>query len=106
MPVSFPPVHPYPGKYRTLGDAARDNLLIVLRCNGCHRKVNFLASDLAEVIGKTHYAHVPPFKCSRCETDEYIDVSARYLDTKERGRTIVRRPAMAGKICRWHDEPV
>jgi len=43
MPVTYPPPeHPYPGKYMTYRDAARDNLLIVMKCGGCNRTVYFL----------------------------------------------------------------
>jgi hypothetical protein len=100
MPVSFPPVHPYPGTYRTLGDAALDNLLIVMRCNGCHRTVHFLAADLAKVVGEDHYAHIPPFVCTRCGTDEYINMSTREPRAEDIGHVIVRRPRTE---VRWYN---
>ncbi len=92
MPVSFPPVHPYPGTYRTLGDAARDNFLIVMRCNGCHRMIHFIASDLAKIVGHDHYAHIPPFECARCRTTEFIDMTLKHPSAEDIGKIVVRRP--------------
>lgn len=66
MPVSFPPVHPYPGERRTLADAAKSGQIVTLRCYRCRRTVNFLAADLVGIVGPGHYLHVPPFACTRC----------------------------------------
>lgn len=102
MPESFPPVHPYPGKYRTMADAAKEGLIVTLRCNRCRRTVNFLAWDLVEIIGPKHYLHVPSFPCTRCGTIEYVAVAVKTAKREDLGNMIVRRPA--GTVQLWRNE--
>ncbi|MEO3414072.1 hypothetical protein AAFO92_05380 [Roseovarius sp. CAU 1744] len=93
MPVSFPPVRPHPGKpFHRLKDAARLCQVMTVRCNLCHRKTNFLASDLIKVVDPDLPAHQPPFPCSRCKTTEYINVRLRVPDATEIGKLPIRRP--------------
>ena len=102
MPVTYPPPeHPYPGKYMTYRDAARDNLLIVMKCGGCNRIVYFLASDLAQIVGNNHYANVPPFACSRCQTREYVMMATHRPRSEDLGHLVIRRPGPP--IIRWHN---
>lgn len=102
MPESFPPVRPYPGKHRTMIDAAASNQIVTLRCNGCRRTVNYLATDLIEVVGPHHHLQIPPFDCSRCGTTEYVEVKVRCPTQEEVGLITVRRPA--GKRQLWRNE--
>ena len=101
MPVTYPPPeHPYPGKYMTYRDAARAHLLVVMKCGGCNRTVHFLASDLEKVIGPDHYAHVPPFDCSRCRTKEYLMMALHRPTAEDLGRMVrsaILVAARAGK---------
>lgn len=92
MPVTHPPPeHPHPAKYRQYRDAARDNLLIVMKCGGCNRTVYFLASDLEGIVGGEHYAHVPPFECSRCRTTEYVMMTIHNLGGRRHYRLRLAR---------------
>lgn len=91
MPVSFPPVHPYPGECRTLADAAKSSQIVTLRCHRCRRTVNFLAADLVQIVGPGHYLNVPPFACTRCGTDEFVAVSVRSATREDLGKMLVRR---------------
>ena len=94
MPAGHPPIHPHPGKpFRTIRDAALDGQIIEVRCNGCRKRVNFLAEALCKVIDPKHPVHLPPFPCARCRTTEFINVKAKTPVADEVGKLVVRRPA-------------
>ncbi|MEX0349841.1 MAG: hypothetical protein AB3N15_10505 [Paracoccaceae bacterium] len=92
MPVSHPPAHQYPGKCRTLRDAAVDGQVITLRCNVCRRKAHFLASDLLDIVGPDWPMHEPVLPCHK-HGREYVDMRARLPRQQDLGKLPVRRPA-------------
>ncbi len=103
MPAPPPPIHAHPAKpFYTLRDAARDGRLIVMRCYLCSRCVHFLATDLVEVLDPSTPMHLPPFKCSRCKTDEHIGIRLRSPHPGEIGSLPIRRPA--GFVRKWRTE--
>lgn len=100
MPETHHPVHPHPARpHRTLEDAAKDGMVLELKCNGCHRKVTYLALDLLAVCGPRHPVHVPPWPCGKCRTSEYVSVRARVPYLEEYGRLPIRRPV--GQVWKW-----
>lgn len=100
MPVSHPPVRPHPGKlFRTWQDAALDQQIVTMRCNGCRRTQHYLAEDLARAFGPGQPAHVPPFSCSRCKTVEYLAFRLWVPTAKECLTLKVRRPVKP--VERW-----
>ncbi|MBK4216146.1 hypothetical protein JJJ17_09430 [Paracoccus caeni] len=89
------------GVNRNIMNCAADGMLIVMRCNGCRRQVNYWASDLAKVIEDPfHDAHIPPWGCARCRTSEYMVMRWKIPMAHEmvEGLT-VRRPVR--KITKW-----
>ncbi|RII39010.1 hypothetical protein DL237_10050 [Pseudooceanicola sediminis] len=101
MPTRPPPIGAPPGRYRTLGDAARDGQIVVLRCNRCRRTVNFLAIDLVPIIGAYHNAHEPVFNCTWCKTGEWVTTRLRIPQLEEYGYLTIRRPGRV--IQTWYD---
>ena len=60
MPESYRPIRHHPAKPPyTIRDAAKDNMLVVVTCYGCHRVVHYLVSDLVEVGMSNHPALGP-----------------------------------------------
>lgn len=92
--------HPYRKPY-SLGQAADDGLLLVVRCNGCRRTLHFLPSDLADLLGRDRPADEPPFACTRCETRAMMRVSLRLPEAGDYGHLLVRRPAEIVEIQKW-----
>lgn len=92
MPVSRPPARPYPGKFRTLRDAANDNMIVTLRCSLYRRKVHFLAADLVNIVGPDWPMHEPVLPCHK-HGREYVDMRARLARPEDLGKLPVRRPA-------------
>ncbi|SEN42421.1 hypothetical protein SAMN04489859_1006150 [Paracoccus alcaliphilus] len=80
--------------------------MIVMRCNGCRRQVNYWASDLVKVApNPDHQAHIPLWPCSRCRTKEYMVMRWHYPMAAElvEGLT-VRRPVRKVERWIWRDE--
>lgn len=92
--------HPYRKPY-SLGQAADDGQLLVVRCNGCRRTLHYLASDLVEFFGREQPAHKPPFSCTRCGNDHLMHVSLRSPEAGDYGHLLVRRPAEIVEIQKW-----
>jgi len=82
-------------------DAAKNGQLIQLRCNLCHRNVNFLASDLVGIVGANFPALAVPFPCSKCQKSDYIDVRIYTPLQADYGRMSVRRPDRVVKVHTW-----
>ena len=97
MPATPPSANPY--RNRRLADAARDGMLLTLRCNLCRRVVHFWAADLVPVLGRDHQAHVPPWPCTRCGTIEYVSLRWSIPGAADRAGLTVRRPV--GQVLRW-----
>jgi hypothetical protein len=73
-----------------LRDAAREGQLIVLRCNLCRRRVNFLVTDLIKLMDPTH---IPIYPCGRCGTKAYVRISVEAARTEDIGKIVIRRPS-------------
>lgn len=100
MPESYDKPHPYRKPY-SLGNAARDGMLLVVKCNCCRRTTHYLATDLIELLGQDRAALDAPFECSRCGTREYMRVSLRSPEGGDYGHLLVRRPAGVVLIQKW-----
>jgi len=93
MPASIPPVREYPGKpFRKMKDAAQYHQVITLRCNLCHRRMSYLASDLVDIVGPDWPVHRAPFPCHK-HGREYVDVKVWSPSSEDLGRVAIRRPA-------------
>lgn len=102
MPERYLPVRPHPSKpFYSLGEAAQLNQLLVVKCSLCHRCLHFLASDLAAIYGPKHPVHLPPFKCARCETNEFLSIKTRSIQVGDVGRLPVRRPGKVVQVQKW-----
>ncbi|AGT07919.1 hypothetical protein [Paracoccus aminophilus] len=97
MPARRPSANPWNNPM--MWEAARENLLIRLRCNGCRRSVYYWAADLVKVVGPYHQVHVPPWRCSRCKSAEFVEVHATYPHAELLGKVTIRRPVK--EITRW-----
>ncbi|WP_299911611.1 hypothetical protein [uncultured Paracoccus sp.] len=75
-------------------------------CNGCRRRVNYWAADLAQVIEDPfHEAHVPPWGCARCKTAEYMVMRWHVPSAEEMAKGLtVRRPVRKIEKWLWRDE--
>ncbi len=95
-----------PGNRFTLREAAAQGLMLSLRCTRCQRKpVLFLASDLVQVLNPGLDCFVPPpFPCSACRTDRYIEVTIRAQEESAVGKLTVRRLAGIRRVPVWRDE--
>ena len=94
----------YANRYR-LAEAARENLLLEVRCVTCRRKPTlFLASDLVQVLDPQRDCFHPlPFPCSRCGSDRHIEVKLRAQDDAAVGRLVVRRLVGIRQVPVWRD---
>ncbi len=102
MPANVPTTQPHPGKpVRTMADAAKAGQIIKVRCNLCHRQVNYLASDLVKVLGASWPSFVSPFPCSCCGTAEFIDVRTALPMLGDYGALQVRRPVSSRVVVTW-----
>ena len=102
MPAAGPSGNPF--RNRRMCDAARDGMLITLRCGLCRRAAHFWATDLVKVVGENHQMHIAPFPCSRCQTAEYIDVTWSVPSPSTLSGLTVRRPVRKVERWLWRDE--
>lgn len=104
MPEQYQPIRRHPGKpaYR-IADAAKEGILVVVKCNGCHRGATYLASDLVDVVGGQWPAHEAPFDCGRCRSREWVKVTLRSIHPGDAGRLVVRRPGEPRMVRDWKD---
>ena len=91
----------YPGKIYRLGQAARDGMLVVVRCAHCRRQTRFLASDLVTLLDPRRDALDPPFPCSKCMKPEYLSVRLHLPAPGDYGHLVVRRPAGVVRVQKW-----
>src|SRR5688572_7301961 len=100
MPEGYRKHRVYPSL--TLAKAAKDGLLILVRCYLCRGPmVRFLASDLVLNFGGDRDAEFPPFPCSKCGTSEYVRVKFHLPLPGDYGHLEVRRPAGVTRIQKW-----
>ena len=93
MPDPYWREHDRPGKTYTLGKAAKDGMLLKVRCNDCRRTVYYLASDLAELYDPDKAAWRPQFPCSTCGSDDCVEIIPQSPMSGDWGNLPVRRPA-------------
>ena len=94
MPEEYTPVGSRSrGRVYTIGEAARDNMFIVVKCTACRRCVHFLAADLVEVLGTGRPAMEPFCRCRNCKTAEYMRVDTRSIHPGDAGKLVIRRPS-------------
>jgi hypothetical protein len=95
-----------PGNRYRLAEAAREGLLLSLRCARCRRpSVVFLASDLIRVLDPNRDCfHPPPFPCSRCGRAEFVEVTLRAQEDAAVGRLVIRRLAGIRQVPVWKNE--
>lgn len=105
MPASFPLARPYPGKpYRTYGDAARDNMILTMRCNLCRVKRYYLARDLVQVVDPQTPITQIPFTCSRCGDNDCIDIRFQSNVAILNKSFYLRRLVGIRKMPLWEDQ--
>jgi hypothetical protein len=97
MPAMTPSSHPR--RHLTMDQAARQHMVITLKCAGCRREVHYWAADLVTVLGPYHQTHVPPWPCGRCRSLEYVSVRWSVPDTSTLANLVVRRPVK--QITKW-----
>jgi hypothetical protein len=95
----------YGNRYR-LAEAAKENLMLSLRCTNCRRTpILFLATDLVKVLDPDRDCFIPPpFPCSHCKRDDRIEVTLRSQDEAATGRLVVRRLAGIKRVPVWRNE--
>jgi endogenous inhibitor of DNA gyrase (YacG/DUF329 family) len=101
MPASHPSANPF--RNAQLAGAARDGLLISVRCPFCRRTVHYWAADLLKVLEPTHPLRQAPFPCSRCKTTE-LDVRWGMPSAEMLNGLTVRRPVKQVVRWIWRDE--
>jgi hypothetical protein len=102
MPEEHRKYHRHPAQpIRTLQDAADDGQIIAVRCNLCRRLINYLATDLVEVLNPSRPVDAPPFACSRCGTASYMDVLVKTPSVADYGHLIIRRLLGMRSVSEW-----
>lgn len=89
-----------------LREAARNGMMISMKCALCRREVNYWAHDLIQVLGPEALVDHAPWPCSRCSAPDMLSVrcvvpSASDIAT---GNIIVRRPVKQVLRWIWRDE--
>lgn len=104
MPKHFKALHPAARGY-TLGDAANDKTILVVRCTTCRRTGHYLAIDLVKVFPDKadHPFRYPLFPCGNCKSAEFIRIELRFPTPGDHGNLTVRRPGEVKHIQTWHD---
>ena len=95
----------YGNRYR-LAEAAREGLMLALTCRACHRQpVLFLATDLVRIFDPNRDCfYPPPFPCSLCGSDRYIEVKLRAQESAAVGKLTVRRLVGMKQVPVWRNE--
>lgn len=101
MPQGYDKPHPYRKPY-SLANAARDEMLVAVRCHCCHKAVTYVAADLVELaVDPDQDALKPLFGCSTCKTGQFIRVTLRSAAPGDYGHLPVRRPAEIVRVQKW-----
>jgi hypothetical protein len=101
MPQGYDKPHPYRKPY-SLANAARDEMLVVMRCSCCHKTIAYVAADLVGLVSNPDQDALKPlFPCSRCQTGQYMRVTLRSVAPGDYGHLLVRRPAEAVYVQTW-----
>ncbi len=79
------------GSLRTLEEAARHNMLIVVECKRCGRVGKFLARDVASHKGWNTSPWAVKFRCEECKGRE-MKISLEFFDPDPRGAHVIWRP--------------
>lgn len=107
MPEEHRKYHRHPAKpVRTLQDAANDGQIIVVRCNLCRWLINYLATDLVEVLNPSRPVDAPPFACSRCGTANYMIVRVKTPSLADHGHLVIRRLLGVRSVSEWGNHPL
>jgi len=107
MPEQYRKYRRHPAQpIRMLQDAANDGQIITVRCNLCRRLINYLATDLVEVLNPSRPVDAPPFACSRCGTAGYMDVLVRTPSVGDYGHLIIRRLLGIRSVSEWGNRPL
>lgn len=107
MPESYRKFHRHPGKpIRTLQHAANDLQIIAVRCGLCRRLINYLATDLVQVLNPARPVDAPPFACSRCGTGDYMSVQVKQPSAGDYGHLTIRRLLGIRSIPEWGNRPL
>lgn len=102
MPEGYSKYHRHPGKpVRTLQDAANDQQIIIVRCDHCRRLVNYLATDLVQVLNPSRPVDAPPFACSKCGTANYMIVRVKTPSLADHGHLVIRRLLGVKSVWEW-----
>ncbi|WP_417415858.1 hypothetical protein [Hoeflea sp.] len=102
MPEGYSKYHRHPGKpARTLQDAANDQQIIIVRCDHCRRLVNYLATDLVQVLNPSRPVYAPPFACSKCGTANYMIVHVKTPSLADHGHLVIRRLLGVKSVWEW-----
>lgn len=107
MPEQYRKFHRHPAKpIRTLQDAADDAQIIVVRCGLCRRSINYLATDLVQVLNPSRPVDAPPFACSRCGTADYMSVRVKTPSLADYGQLTIRRHLDIRSVSEWGNRPL
>lgn len=87
----------------SLAKAAEIGHLITVRCNLCHDRSAFLASDLMPLFGPSRNVFELPFKCADCGKADYVDIDVRIPDQRDFGKLVIRRPAGVKTVRLWRE---
>lgn len=102
MPEPYRKFHRHPAKpVRTLQDAANDGQIVVIRCGLCRRQINYLATDMVQVLNPARPVDAPPFACSRCGTADYMSVKVKTPSAGDYGHLTIRRLLRIRSVSEW-----
>jgi hypothetical protein len=76
---------------RTVGEAARAEMLVTARCRGCGHAASFLASDLAHVTDPDLVLDRLPFRCRECR-ERNCEIHAEAIERDRRPGVVIWRP--------------
>lgn len=85
------------GSLRTLGEAARHNMVVVATCSPCGRAGRFLASDLAAYMGWNRSPWRLRFRCSQCGGYD-MKITCELFDPDPRSKQIIWKPVEVFKL--------
>lgn len=103
MPVPYHQLNPK-DRY-TLGEGAKDGMLLQVRCMLCMAPAQvFLAEDLVQLAGAGHDFYEPFQACPRCKTAEFVRVKLRTPYDVDVGKLMVRRLVRIDLRPRWRNE--